>query len=70
MVWGANFAVRRSAFERLGLFDPAVGGHGDEEDWLLALTAAGGRIAYVAAASADHRRTGDDARLRALARAA
>jgi glycosyltransferase involved in cell wall biosynthesis len=70
MVWGANFAVRRSTFERLGPFDPRLAGHGDEEDWLLALRAAGGRIAYIAAAGLDHRRSGDDARLRSLARAA
>lgn len=70
MVWGANFAVRRSAFERFGRFDDAVGGHGDEEDWLLALRAAGGRIVYLADAGLDHRRAGDDSRLRSLARAA
>ena len=29
MVWGANLAVRRSAFESFGRFDDAVGGHGD-----------------------------------------
>ena len=39
MVWGANFAVRRDAFERFGRFDASVGGHGDEEEWLLALRA-------------------------------
>lgn len=70
MVWGANFAIRRSAFERLGPFDEKVGGHGDEEDWLLTLQRYGGQIAYLAAAGLDHRRTGEDSRLRALARAA
>jgi GT2 family glycosyltransferase len=70
MVWGSNLAVRRSAFDRLGPFDLEVTGHGDEEDWLLALRAAGGRIAYIADAGLDHRRSGDDARLRSLARAA
>lgn len=70
MVWGANLAVRRDAFERLGLFDPGLSGHGDEEDWLLALRAAGGRIAYIAGAELDHRRSGEDARLRSLARSA
>ena len=39
MVWGANMAIRRSAFERMGPFDEAVAGHGDEEDWLRALRA-------------------------------
>lgn len=70
MVWGANFAIRRSAFERLGPFDESVGGHGDEEDWLRGVRLAGGEIAYLAAAGLDHRRTGDDSRLRSLARAA
>ena len=69
-VWGANFTFRRSALERIGTFDPALGGAGDEEDWQRRLRAAGGRIRYVAAAGVDHRRAGDDARVRALARAA
>lgn len=70
MVWGANFAVRREAFERYGRFDERLGGHGDEEEWLMALRAAGGRIVYLAGAALDHRRAGADARLRSLARAA
>ena len=70
MVWGANFAVRRSAFERLGGFDEAIGGHGDEEEWLLALRRSGGQIVYLAGAGLDHRRAGDDSRLRRLMRAA
>lgn len=70
MVWGANMAIRRDAFDRIGPFDEALAGHGDEEDWLQALRAGGGRIFYLAGAGVDHRRVGDDARLRALARAA
>jgi GT2 family glycosyltransferase len=70
MVWGANLAIRRATFERLGPFDEAVGGHGDEEDWLQALRRAGGKIFYLAGAGVDHRRAGADARLPALARAA
>lgn len=70
MVWGANFAIRREALERYGPFDEGLAGHGDEEEWLMALRAAGGRIVYLAAAGLDHRRTGDDSRLRSLARAA
>ena len=70
MVWGANFAIRREAFERHGAFDERLAGHGDEEEWLMALRARGGRIVYLAAAGLDHRRAGDDARLRSLARAA
>jgi GT2 family glycosyltransferase len=70
MVWGSNFAVRREAFERYGPFDESLGGHGDEEEWLMSLRAAGGRIVYLAAAGLDHRRSGEDSRLRRLAIAA
>lgn len=71
MVWGANFAVRRSAFERIGPFDERiVRPHGDEEEWLERLTAAGGRIVYLAEAGLEHRRTAADARLGRLSRAA
>jgi glycosyltransferase involved in cell wall biosynthesis len=71
MVWGANFAVRRSAVERIGPFDERiVRPHGDEEEWLERLRAAGGRIVYLARAGLDHRRAGPDARLAPLARAA
>jgi GT2 family glycosyltransferase len=71
MVWGANFAVRRSAVERIGPFDETRGRlHGDEEDWLLRLRAAGGRIMYLADAGVDHRRDARDSTLRSLARVA
>jgi GT2 family glycosyltransferase len=70
VVWGANLAIRRAAFERIGPFDEAIANHGDEEDWLRALRGAGGRIVYLAGAGVEHRRAGDDARLAALARAA
>jgi glycosyltransferase involved in cell wall biosynthesis len=68
-VWSANMAVRRSAIERIGAFDADIPIYGDEEEWQIRLQAKGGRIAYVADAWLDHRRAGDDARLRALARA-
>jgi glycosyltransferase involved in cell wall biosynthesis len=69
--WGANFAVRRAAVERLGPFDERiVRPHGDEEEWLERLRAAGGTIVYLAEAGLDHRRTAEDAKLRPLARAA
>lgn len=68
--WGANFAVRRSALETVGRFDPALNYSGDEEDWQRRLHAVGGTVRYVARAGVEHRRTGDDARLRALVRAA
>jgi GT2 family glycosyltransferase len=71
VVWGANFAVRRSAFERVGEFDETFDrGHGDEEDWLLRLRAAGGKIVYLADAGLDHRRSPGDSGLGALSRAA
>ena len=68
--WGANMAVRRSALEAVGRFDERLVGGGDEEEWQARWLALGGRIRYVAAAGVDHRRAGDDARLRSLARAA
>ena len=69
-VWGANMAIRRAAFERVGSFDPALDLYGDEEDWQARLLGAGGRIRYVAAAGLDHRRAAPDATVFALARAA
>jgi len=69
--WGANMAVRRSALERAGRFDERFRLYGgDEAEWQRRLVASGGRIRYVAAAAVDHRRAGDDARLRSLCRAA
>jgi glycosyltransferase involved in cell wall biosynthesis len=69
--WGANLAVRRAAFARVGLFDESlVEPSGDEEEWLARLRATGGKIVYIAAAGLDHRRSPDDSRLRPLARAA
>ena len=69
-VWGANMAIRRRALERIGGFDEAIQGRGDEEEWERRYTAAGGRVRYVAAAGLDHRRTAADATVRALSRAA
>jgi GT2 family glycosyltransferase len=68
--WGANMTLRRSAIARAGRFDEARELYGDEQEWQGRLRAAGGRIRDVAAAALDHRRAGDDARLRALAAAA
>jgi GT2 family glycosyltransferase len=70
LVWGANLAVRRSALDRIGAFDGTRSGPGDEEEWERRLRAAGGRILYVAGAGVDHRRTGADARIGGLSRAA
>jgi glycosyltransferase involved in cell wall biosynthesis len=66
LVWGVNMLVRRSALERIGPFDEDIHGGGDEEDWLRRLRAAGGQVTYIAAGGLDHRRAGDDARLRSL----
>src|SRR3954447_18677265 len=70
VVWSANMAARRSAFERVGEFDESLRGGGEEQEWLERLRAAGGSVMYVAAAGLDHRRSGGDARLRPLMRAA
>jgi GT2 family glycosyltransferase len=68
--WGANMTVRRSAIERAGPFDSARELYGDEQEWEQRHFAQGGRLIYLADAALDHRRAGDDARLRSLARAA
>jgi glycosyltransferase involved in cell wall biosynthesis len=70
LVWSANMALRRAAFDRIGGFDERFSTGGDEEEWLRRLRAAGGRVVYLAGAGLDHRRAGDDARLRALMRSA
>jgi GT2 family glycosyltransferase len=69
--WGANMAIRRGALERVGTFDVSLEHGGDEQEWQDRLRARepGARVLYVAGAAVDHRRTGRDARLRALARA-
>jgi GT2 family glycosyltransferase len=68
--WGANMAVRRAGLELAGRFDESRELYGDEQEWQQRLAAAGGRIRYVAAAALEHRRAGDDARLRSLSAAA
>jgi GT2 family glycosyltransferase len=75
--WGANMAIRRRAFDRVGPFDVAIEHGGDEQEWQERLAAlepadngAGGIAMYVAEAKVEHRRAGADARLRALARTA
>jgi GT2 family glycosyltransferase len=69
-VWGANMAIRRDAFVQIGVFEELLSHRGDEEEWLRRLTAAGGRIRYLAAAGLEHRRAPEDATVRALSRAA
>jgi glycosyltransferase involved in cell wall biosynthesis len=68
LVWGANMAIRRRAFDDLGGFDEQLAGRGDEEEWELRYAAAGGRIRYLARAGLDHRRTAADSRLGRLVR--
>ncbi len=70
--WGANMTLRRSALERVGPFDAALGIYGDEQEWQDRLFAQPRTrpILYVADAALDHRRSPADARLRALAKAA
>jgi glycosyltransferase involved in cell wall biosynthesis len=70
LVWSANMAIRGAAFDAVGPFDERFSTGGDEEDWLRRLQAGGGEVVYVAAAWLDHRRAGDDARLRSLMRSA
>ncbi len=69
--WGANMMIRRGALERVGAFDVSLEHGGDEQEWQDRLRARepGARVLYVAGAGVDHRRSGPDARLGALARA-
>jgi glycosyltransferase involved in cell wall biosynthesis len=69
-VWSANMAYRRSAFELAGEFPEDIPPGGDEEEWQRRLAERGGRVVYIAGAWLEHRRAGDDARLRALMRSA
>jgi GT2 family glycosyltransferase len=71
LVWGANMALRRSAFERVGPFDESILGlRGDEEEWERRYISQGGVVRYIARAGLDHRRDRRDSRLRALSRSA
>jgi GT2 family glycosyltransferase len=67
--WGANMAIRRAALARVGAFDVSLAHGGDEQEWQDRLRALepGARVLYVGGAAVDHRRTGQDTRLRALA---
>jgi glycosyltransferase involved in cell wall biosynthesis len=70
LVWSANLTFRRRAFELAGPFPPDIPPGGDEEEWLHRLRSAGGKVVYVADAWLEHRRAGEDARLRSLMRSA
>jgi GT2 family glycosyltransferase len=67
--WGANMAIRRTALERVGPFEETLADGGDEQEWQERLRAQdpAARVLYVAEAAIVHRRSGRDARLRALA---
>jgi len=71
MLYGANFAVRKTAVDRLGGFDDSRGSGwvwGDEEEFERRLLAAGGHTLYLPDAAVWHRRTQDDLRVRSLLR--
>ncbi len=70
VAWGANLGVRRAWVRRIGLFDARRELYGDEQEWQDRLARAGGSVAWVPDASLDHVRSGPDATVRALARAA
>jgi glycosyltransferase involved in cell wall biosynthesis len=69
LVWSANMAVRRRAFELLGSFDETIVGRGEEEEWQQRYFARGGRIRYIGGAGLEHRRAPGDATVRAMATA-
>ena len=70
VVWGANMAADRRAFELAGMFDVGVPYGFDEDMWERRLRARGGHVMYVARAGLVHRRDRRDSRLRPLMRAA
>lgn len=68
LIKGSNMAMRRSAFVRIGLFNPALVWRGDEENWMQRLREQGGRALYVPGAIVWHRRLASDLKLRNLLR--
>jgi glycosyltransferase involved in cell wall biosynthesis len=70
LVWSANMAIRRRAWELVGPFDETIVGRGEEEDWQWRYAARGGRVRYLAAAGLDHRRNRADSTVGQLSRAA
>lgn len=70
VVWGANMAVRRRAWELVGPFDETIVGRGEEEDWQWRYAARGGHVRYLAAAGLDHRRSRADSTIWRLSLAA
>jgi glycosyltransferase involved in cell wall biosynthesis len=70
LVFGANFSVRRSAFDRIGLFDQDARLYGDEVDWILRLRRRNGLVRYVAGAGVEHVRLADDVTVKRMLRGA
>jgi glycosyltransferase involved in cell wall biosynthesis len=70
VVWGANMAADRHAFELAGMFDAGVPYGFDEDMWERRLQERGGTVMYLARAGLVHRRDPRDARLRPLMRSA
>jgi GT2 family glycosyltransferase len=66
LCFGANFSVRRSALQRVGLFDENSRLYGDEVDWMLRLRRHGGCVRYIAAAGVLHTRFADDVTVRQM----
>jgi glycosyltransferase involved in cell wall biosynthesis len=62
-VAAGNMIVRRDAFDRVGVFDESLRGHGDETEWMLRLTANDLRVLYTPAAWVWHRRTDQQMRM-------
>jgi glycosyltransferase involved in cell wall biosynthesis len=62
-VRGGNMLIRPEAFDRVGRFDEALSGYWDETEWMLRLSASGGRIVYVPPSPIVHRRTPDMMRM-------
>ncbi len=67
---GANLAVKREAFDRIGGFREDHPIYYEENEWVDRLRAAGSPPLYIPMAALWHRRAGDDVRLRTLIRRA
>lgn len=71
MLYGANFAVRKTTADRFGGFDDSRGPGwvwGDEEEFERRVLAAGGHTLYLPDAGVWHRRSQNDLRVRSLLR--
>jgi GT2 family glycosyltransferase len=71
LVFGANFSVRRSAFDRIGFFDEGFRTYGgDEVEWILRLRRRDGLVRYVAGAGVEHARFAHDVTVKRMLRGA